>query len=391
MQLTRERIIAAAVELIEREGPSAVSMRRIADELGTGVMALYDHVPSKAALLDGVAEQVMSGLDLATEPGADWEDELRTQARAFWRKARIYPRCTMVVISRPVDSAATLQPVERALATLRGAGFGGEDAVRMVRAYVAYVAGALVREVGVTPGLEPQRPLGQDPAVLAADRPFLDPAEFPQVMSLSAELLNRDFEADFEFGLDLLVGAIASLRPARRNLSQAARPIYASHRRRSRRVSGSRRPGTTQPPTARHSAAASGIPSASRSPTRLATLPISTGPLSRPRYPAPATRAIPVPERAVSTLPATDSNCGNVLDSPAPNSANPTSPAAGLAVTSATARPIAATSPHPLTSRAGPNRAVSRSPNSRPIAIVTENAAYPRAANAAEVPRLSRR
>jgi AcrR family transcriptional regulator len=225
MQLTRERIIAAAVELIEQEGPSAVSMRRIADELGTGVMALYDHVPSKASLLDGVAELVLSDVVPPSEPGASWEDELRAQARAFWRKARTYPRSTMVVISRPVDSAATLRPVERALATLRGAGFGGEDAVRMVRAYVAYVAGSLVREVGVTPGLEPLRPLGQDPAVLAADRPFLDAAEFPQVMSLSAELLNRDFEADFELGLDLLIAAIANLRPARRNLPRGARHV----------------------------------------------------------------------------------------------------------------------------------------------------------------------
>ena len=225
MQLTRERIIAAAMELIEQEGPSAVSMRRIASELGSGVMALYDHVPSKAVLLDGVAERVLAGIDLTTGPGASWEDQLRAQARAFWQKARAYPRCTMVVISRPVDSAATLQPVERALATLRDAGFGGEDAVRVVRAYVAYVAGSLVREVGVIPGLEPQRPLGQDPAVLAADRPVLDPAEFPQVMSLSAELLNRDFESDFEFGLDLLIRAIADLRPARSNLPRRARHV----------------------------------------------------------------------------------------------------------------------------------------------------------------------
>jgi AcrR family transcriptional regulator len=217
MQLTRERIITAAVELIEREGAGALSMRRIASELGTGVMPLYDHVPSKAALLDGVAERVLSGIDVTTEPGTGWEERIRAQARAFWQVARVYPRSTMVVVSRPVDSAATLRPIEHALATLRGAGFGGEDAVRVVRTVVAYVAGTLVREVGVIPGLEPQRPLGQDPAVLAADRPFLDPAEFPQVMSVSAELLNRDFDADFEFGLDLLVRAVAEMRPARRN------------------------------------------------------------------------------------------------------------------------------------------------------------------------------
>jgi AcrR family transcriptional regulator len=219
MQLTRERIIAAAVELIERDGVGALSMRRIASELGSEVMTLYDHVPSKAALLDGVAEQVLSGIDYTTDPGTGWEEQIRGQARAFWRKARAYPRCTMVVVSRPVDSAATLRPIEHALVTLRGAGFGGEDAIRVVRTFVAYVAGALMREVGVTPGLEPQRPLGQDPAVLAADRPFLDPAEFPQVMSLSTELLNRDFDADFEFGLDLLVRALADLRPARAQVS----------------------------------------------------------------------------------------------------------------------------------------------------------------------------
>ena len=217
MQLTRERIITAAVELIEGEGVGALSMRRIATELGTEVMSLYDHVPSKAALLDGVAERVLGGIDITTEPGASWEEQIRAQARAFWQVARVSPRSTMVVVGRPVDSAATLRPIERALATLRSAGFGGEDAVRVVRTFVAYVAGTLVREVGVTPGLEPQRPLGQDPAVLAADRPFLDPAEFPQVMGVSTELLNRDFDADFEFGLNLLVRAVADLRPARKS------------------------------------------------------------------------------------------------------------------------------------------------------------------------------
>jgi AcrR family transcriptional regulator len=215
MQLTRERIITTAVELIEREGVDAVSMRRIAAQLGSGVMSLYNHVPSKAALLDGVAERVMSGIDFSTEPDASWEDQVRAQARAFWQIARAHPRCTMVVVSRPATSAA-FRPMEYALATLRSAGFGGEDAVLVVRAFVAYIVGSLLREVGVAPGLVPQRPLGQDQAVLEADRPIgLNPAEFPQVTSLSAELMQRDHDADFEFGLNLLVRAVADLRPAR--------------------------------------------------------------------------------------------------------------------------------------------------------------------------------
>jgi len=211
MQLTRERIVCAAAELIEREGVDAVSMRRLAADLGSGVMSLYNHVPSKAALLDGVAEWIMSGIDFSSDPDASWEDQVRAQARAFRQIARAHPRCTMVVVSRPTTSAAGLLPIEHALATLRGAGFGGEEAVRAVRAFVAYIVGSLLREVGVTPSLA--RPEDDAPAGRLLR---LDPAEFPQATSLAAELMVRDHDADFEFGLDLLVRAVADLRPVRR-------------------------------------------------------------------------------------------------------------------------------------------------------------------------------
>ncbi len=216
MQLTRERIISAAMELIEREGVDAVSMRRIAAQLDSGVMALYNHVPSKAALLEGVAEQVMSGIDFSVDPDASWEDQVRAQARAFREALRAYPRCAMVTVSRPATSAAELLPMEHALGLLRSAGFGEEDAVRVVRMFIGYIIGSLLREVGVAPGLVPQRPLGHDQSVLEADRPIgLDPGEFPLVTSMSAEIMQRDHDADFEFGLNLLVHAISELRPAR--------------------------------------------------------------------------------------------------------------------------------------------------------------------------------
>jgi AcrR family transcriptional regulator len=219
MQLTRERIVAAAVELIEREGVDAVSMRRIAAELGSGVMSLYNHVPSKDALLDGVAEQVMSGIDFSSEPGASWEDQVRAQARAFRQIARAHPRCTMVVVSRPNASATGLRPIEHALATLRGAGFTGDEAVRVVRAFVAYIVGSLLREVGVAPSLAPPQHQLAQPADGApgAGQHRLDPAEFPQVTSLTAELMHKDHDADFEFGLELLVRAVADLRLAARH------------------------------------------------------------------------------------------------------------------------------------------------------------------------------
>ena len=92
----------------------------------------------------------------------------------------------------------------------------GGGSTRMLATLGAFIVGSLLREVGVSPGLEPTRPLTQDPASLTADRPtHLDPVEFPQVISLSAELLDRDFDADFEFGLDLLVQVVADRRPVK--------------------------------------------------------------------------------------------------------------------------------------------------------------------------------
>jgi AcrR family transcriptional regulator len=198
--LTRGRIVAAAIGLIEREGADAVSMRRIAAELGVGVMSLYNHVPSKDALLNGVAEAVLSEIEFTDDPDAHWTDRVRTQARAFRQIAHHYPRSTMLVVSRQLHSSAGLLPVERALATLRSAGFDGADAVRMLRMFIAYIVGSLLREVGVTPAFAPVH-------TRAITAESVDPALFPEVSSLAPLLDECDHEAEFEFGLELLIRA----------------------------------------------------------------------------------------------------------------------------------------------------------------------------------------
>jgi AcrR family transcriptional regulator len=206
--LSRARIIRAAIELIEREGADAVSMRRIASELGVGVMSLYNHVPNKGALLDGVAETVLSEIEFADDPEAHWTDRVRMQARAFRQIAHHYPRCTMLVMSRHVGTHAGLLPIERALSTLRSAGFDGPDAVKVLRLFIAFIVGSLLREVGVTPTFAP---VGR-PAIDAAE---VDPELFPEVSALSELLGSCDHEEEFEFGVEMLIQAIA-VHPARR-------------------------------------------------------------------------------------------------------------------------------------------------------------------------------
>lgn len=204
-QLSPARIIRVAVEMIERDGEEAVSMRRIAAQLQCGAMSLYNHIPNKDALLDAVAEHIMTDFRFATDSRADWRDQARALVRAFRDIARRYPRCINLVIMRQLNTAAGLQPLESALATTRAAGFDGEVAVRIMRTFVAYALGSLVNEARLT---RMRAGAADDPRGYPIQ---VDGRQFPNIAELAGTLVQVDHEADFEFGLDLLITAVEAL------------------------------------------------------------------------------------------------------------------------------------------------------------------------------------
>ncbi|MDL4775602.1 TetR/AcrR family transcriptional regulator [Actinomadura xylanilytica] len=207
--LTRARIVHAAIGLIEREGADALSMRRVAGELGVAVMSLYNHVPNKDALLQGVAEHIVAGMDLDCSPDEPWTGRARALVRAFRKVAHDHPRCMNVVFTHRIGTSAGLRPAERALALAESAGFDGETSVRIMRALLAYALGAQLREIGAV------RKFDRLPGDGAEEFARLDPDEFPHVIALAPQLARHDPETDFEFGLDLLVNALESLPRSR--------------------------------------------------------------------------------------------------------------------------------------------------------------------------------
>lgn len=203
--LTRERIVNAAVTLVERDGEDALSMRAVAGELGVAVMSLYNHVPNKKALLMGIAGQVLAGMELPDDSHLDWKTRARTLARAFRRVAHDYPNCMKIVVTHSVEFPLGMRPVERALSIAGTAGFDGATSVRLMRAMIAYSLGAQMRETDMVKMLDYLPP---DPAGAFAN---LDPAQFPHVTALAKELTDHDPETDFEFGLELLISAMDAL------------------------------------------------------------------------------------------------------------------------------------------------------------------------------------
>ncbi|HUB75436.1 MAG TPA: TetR family transcriptional regulator, partial [Solirubrobacteraceae bacterium] len=145
-KLTRGAICSAAIGLIDRDGPAALTMRALAQELGVEAMSLYRHVGSKDELLDAVAEQLFAQI----EPrgiSSDWAAAVRGYASSVRGLARAHPQAFALVAARS-GGARALQPAEDLLASLRASGFTPARAVAAYRLVAAYTSGYVLAEIG---------------------------------------------------------------------------------------------------------------------------------------------------------------------------------------------------------------------------------------------------
>lgn len=195
--LARERIVGAAMKIIDSEGLDALSMRRLGAELGVNPMAAYYHVPNKAALYDLVLEAVMAGVDTSgIDPAAPVEEQLKQAARAYRSAILAHPRAIPVLASRSVRTAAALRPVEPFLGILFAAGLTADEALASVDAVAQYILGGVVGYYHHIADSE-----------VSEQREFeaLDTAEFPNMSRVLAEGHYVGFDAEFEFGLHAIV------------------------------------------------------------------------------------------------------------------------------------------------------------------------------------------
>ena len=195
--LARERIVDAAMRIIDDEGLDALSMRRLGAELGVNPMAAYYHVPNKAARYDLVVDAVMTGVDTSViDPAAPLADQLKLAARAYRAAILAHPHAIPVLAARSLRSAAALRPVEPFLGILFAAGLTADEALAAVDAVAQYILGGAVGYYHHIVDSE-----------AGEQREFeaLDPSEFPHMSRVLAEGHYVGYEAEFEFGLDAIV------------------------------------------------------------------------------------------------------------------------------------------------------------------------------------------
>jgi AcrR family transcriptional regulator len=210
--LSKERVLRAAVDLADRGGSEAVSMRKLGQELGVDAMSLYHHVQNKDDILDGIADVVVGEIDISPTD-TDWKVALRRlviSARTVMLRHAWAPQ---VIESRTDPGPATMRYMETVLAILRDGGFSLDLAHHAMHVLGSRVLGFNqdLFDDSATSRLDPQT-AGLLARQMAETYPYI--SELALAVSHEGGLGGCDDDVEFAFGLDLIVDGLERLRAA---------------------------------------------------------------------------------------------------------------------------------------------------------------------------------
>ncbi|HEX5901659.1 MAG TPA: TetR/AcrR family transcriptional regulator [Actinomycetota bacterium] len=202
--LTRERIIEAALHVMDAEGLDAVTMRRIGRELGVEAMSLYNHVEDKDDILEGVTERAMNEFEFPPSSG-EWTEDAFAMSREWRRLLRLHPSVCQLLAERhkPMDGLAAFRAMDAALGVLREAGLSDREAAQAFNALGSYILGFVMMEQGLMLGADEDHAKQHEQMV-----DTLQGAGLPNVVACFPYFADCSTDEQFDFGLDLMIRGI---------------------------------------------------------------------------------------------------------------------------------------------------------------------------------------
>lgn len=202
--LTRDRVLATAVEVADERGVNAVTMREVAARLGVEAMSLYNHVANKDDILDGMLDHVIEQVELPAD-APTWREAMRLRAISAREVFNRHPWAAMLLDSRPSSGPSRLRYFDWVLAQLLGAGFTEAGAMRAFSLLDAYVYGFGIQQLNMSASgdVEPEQ---MAEAILQA----IPASEYPSLNRMARHMMQvgYDAETDFDFGLEIILGGL---------------------------------------------------------------------------------------------------------------------------------------------------------------------------------------
>lgn len=210
--LSEEKIVRTAIRLADAEGIDALSMRRIATEVGTGTTSLYRYVTGKDELIELMVDAVYEGKSPPQQPDGDWRAELAAVARDFRAALLRHPWLAQQASRRPALGPNAIARSDHALGVVGRATDDATEAGMVVSAVITYVLGSVAAELAEVEASR-STAMTEDEwrqSVGGYVRQVVDSGRFPHFNRRILEAEDPGAEARFEFGLDCLLSGIAA-------------------------------------------------------------------------------------------------------------------------------------------------------------------------------------
>jgi TetR/AcrR family transcriptional regulator, tetracycline repressor protein len=212
-RLSKDTVTGRALKLADADGLDALTIRKLAQDLGVTPMALYWHFRSKEDLLEGMGERVWSEVDVFVDPAAAWPDQLRAMLESLVRVLRAHPSASQLLLVAEKRNEGALRAAETALSLLRGAGFDPEHASAIARG--ALWTGIMLvlsdpcykPELSADERAEHQRRGQIELAMLPVNR-------FPTLVECAVPMTaSEDPDFHYRFGIDIFIAGVKAVAP----------------------------------------------------------------------------------------------------------------------------------------------------------------------------------
>ena len=210
-RLSKAAVVERGLALADAEGLDAVTIRRLAADLGVTPMALYWHFRSKDELLAGLADSVWAEIDVDVDPDADWTAQLRGLLESLIRVLRTHPSASQLLLDGEKQSEGAREATEVTLEVLHQAGFGPGHASEIARTALYTGLMLVMSEPGYEPGLneEQRADLQRRRMVELASLP---PDRYPRLVAAAGPMTACDDpEFHYELGVSVFIAGVQAI------------------------------------------------------------------------------------------------------------------------------------------------------------------------------------
>lgn len=210
-RLSKQVVVERGLALADAEGLDALTIRRLATELGVTPMALYWHFRNKEELLAALGDQVWRELATDVDPAAPWHVQMRGLLESLLHVLRSHPCASQLILEGEKQSDAALVAIETVLAVLRRGGFDPEHAAEIAR-NALWTGLMLVMSEGFKPGLtEAERT--EEQRLARVRLALLPPDRFPRTIEAAEPMSSCDPDIHYELGVDVFIAGVRAMAP----------------------------------------------------------------------------------------------------------------------------------------------------------------------------------